>query len=289
MRKWLLGLLLTCSLTVFGSTKQTDVIYGKDNRKDVYETTSALHVELARSTAGMIPHGAIRQVSGNTLIVSGATLQARGVCSKEKFSNQISAANCSGFLIAEDLLATAGHCIRSTNDCAAYSWVFDYAVMKPEQKDMLVPVTSAYRCKEVVKTVLDGSTMNDYAVVRLDRKVTGRNPLKIRTSGRPQVGDPLVVIGHPTGLPTKVADGANVRQLRGTHFVANLDTYGGNSGSAVFNAQTGVVEGILVRGETDYVRDPSGCMVSNLCADDGCRGEDVTYSNELGELLNALR
>ncbi|WP_420540401.1 S46 family peptidase (plasmid) [Paenibacillus polymyxa] len=32
-------------------------------------------------------------------------------------------------------------------------------------------------------------------------------------------------------------------------FVANLDTYGGNSGSPVFNSDTHEVEGILVRGE----------------------------------------
>ena len=59
------------------------------------------------------------------------------------------------------------------------------------------------------------------------------------------------------------------------YFVANLDTYGGNSGSAVFNAKTGVIEGILVRGENDYVY-KGNCRVSNVCASDGCRGEDVT-------------
>jgi hypothetical protein len=58
-------------------------------------------------------------------------------------------------------------------------------------------------------------------------------------------------------------------------FVANLDTYGGNSGSAVFNAATGLVEGILVRGEQDYVQ-KGDCRVSNVCPADGCRGEDVT-------------
>ncbi|MEK7233144.1 MAG: S46 family peptidase [Elusimicrobiota bacterium] len=33
-------------------------------------------------------------------------------------------------------------------------------------------------------------------------------------------------------------------------FVANLDTYGGNSGSAVFNVETNLVEGILLRSES---------------------------------------
>ena len=57
--------------------------------------------------------------------------------------------------------------------------------------------------------------------------------------------------------------------------VANLDTYGGNSGSAVFNATDGKIEGVLVRGEMDYVF-KNGCRISNVCATDACRGEDVT-------------
>ncbi len=65
----------------------------------------------------------------------------------------------------------------------------------------------------------------------------------------------LYVIGHPSGLPTKVADGAQVCTQKGTHFSANLDTYGGNSGSAVFNAKTNEVVGILVRGANDYTYD----------------------------------
>ena len=67
--------------------------------------------------------------------------------------------------------------------------------------------------------------------------------------------------------------------MHGKYFSANLDTYGGNSGSAVFNANTGVVEGILVRGATDYVSDPSqgGCRVSNILGKHAGKGEDVTY------------
>jgi hypothetical protein len=47
----------------------------------------------------------------------------------------------------------------------------------------------------------------------------------------------------------------------------------------VFNTTTGLIEGILVRGETDYTYRTGGgqfCRISNRCANDGCRGEDVT-------------
>ncbi len=48
--------------------------------------------------------------------------------------------------------------------------------------------------------------------------------------------------------------------------ICNLDTYGGNSGSAVFNKDGTIVEGILVRGARDYnINHENGttCFASN--------------------------
>jgi Peptidase S46 len=64
---------------------------------------------------------------------------------------------------------------------------------------------------------------------------------------------------------------------RRAFFVANLDTYGGNSGSPVVDQHTHVVEGILVNGEDDFVQ-YDGCNVSVVCPDAGCQGEAVTRS-----------
>ena len=52
----------------------------------------------------------------------------------------------------------------------------------------------------------------------------------------------------------------------------------------VFNGVRGDVEWILVRGAQDYTwRD--GCRVANVCADDGCRGEDVTRVSAVTDLV----
>jgi hypothetical protein len=126
----------------------------------------------------------------------------------------------------------------------------------------------------------------DHALIQLDRVVKGRTPLKYRSEGTAAVGDELVVIGHPMGLPTKIADGAKIRSNNHPHyFVATLDTFGGNSGSAVFNTATGIVEGILVRGETDYKfnRDKM-CSEIFVCAEDECRGEDVSRITSIIEV-----
>ena len=80
-------------------------------------------------------------------------------------------------------------------------------------------------------------------------------------------------------MPLKIANNAAVRSNSPNldWFVANTDTFVGNSGSGVFDASTKELVGILVRGATDYVPDGT-CNRVNVCPSDGCRGEDVIYS-----------
>jgi V8-like Glu-specific endopeptidase len=259
------------------------VIYGDDNRKDVFEANSSF-VELSKSTAAMIAGSKI-SVANGVATINGESLESRGICADERFAQQMTAANCSGFLVSDNVLVTAGHCIKSEADCASYKWVFDYKMDAAKQDKMQVEASDVFSCTRIISRTLDQMSKDDYAVIQLDRKV-GRRPLTFRRSGRISVGDEVVVIGHPSGLPTKIADGANVRSHAAKFFVANLDTYGGNSGSAVFNVRTGEVEGILVRGENDYVQSERGCMISNFCPATGCRGEDVTYITNIKALQN---
>ena len=65
--------------------------------------------------------------------------------------------------------------------------------------------------------------------------------------------DKLYVIGHPNGLPLKIADHAVVNSdVAESTFQATLDTFHGNSGSPVFNATTHHVVGILTGGAPDF-------------------------------------
>ncbi|MGE3608060.1 MAG: serine protease [Bacteriovoracaceae bacterium] len=280
-------LLVSCLSYTTSSFSKVDVIYGEDNRKDVFESHDSIMVENSKSTAAMISATSLK-ATGSDLKVLGPTLKERGICEEERFSSQSVAASCSGFLVSENILVTAGHCIKSEIDCQSYKWVFDYKVDSSNQSEITVPASSVYSCKKILDRKLEALSKNDYAVIELDRKVRDRRPLTFRRNGKIQKGAAVVVIGHPTGLPTKIADGANVRSLASKFFVANLDTYGGNSGSAVFNAKTGDVEGILVRGDDDYVYDSKkGCQLSHRCENNACRGEDVTFITNI-DLLKKI-
>lgn len=266
---------------------QPKVIYGEDNRKDLYETKDPADKKLAASTVALFRSSDVREQDG----IAQLTTKKYRVCAKEPFSPQETGAFCSGSLVGEDLIMTAGHCI-SKSDEGKVKFVFGFGIDQAGGKTPTsVPASNVYTAAKVLSSVIDNGTGTDYALVRLDRKVEGRAPLAVDTTGDAKAGDPMTVIGHPSGLPTKVADGATVRSASPVgYYVTNLDTYGGNSGSAVFNSKTKLVEGILVRGENDFVWDSKdSCQVSYRVGDDAGRGEDVTKISRVREALEAAR
>jgi len=259
----------------FAAGSEAKVIYGDDDRLDLYQVTDAKMLKLADSTVGLFQGDAVYITGEKAMLTTESYAEGYGLCKEEPFYDQVTGAFCSGSLVAPDIIMTAGHCVKTQEDCSAMKFVFGFAVKKAGVMPASVPVGDVYGCSELIGREQVG-TGADWALVRLDRKVTGHEPLQYNTKDTLKNGDALVVIGHPAGLPTKVAGGATVRDASPKgYIVANLDTYGGNSGSAVFNAKTGIIEGILVRGENDYVY-KNGCRVSNVCPAAGCRGEDVT-------------
>ena len=264
-------------------TIQRKVVYGDDDRQDVYQVTNEALLRMSQGTCALVsPFNIDRQADGRYRL-SGTTLgAARDLCASEPFRDQPTAAFCSGFLVSQDVVATAGHCVPA-DGCDGTAFVFDYKMIDSTTAKMVIEQDNVYFCEEVVGHRLSGGV--DYALVRLDRPVTGRQPVEIRRSGRVPDRTPLVMVGHPSGLPQKIAGGARVRDnSASSHFVANTDSYGGNSGSPIFNELTNEVEGILVRGVADYV--PEGnCYVSNHCSDAGCDGEDATRTTHFAELL----
>jgi len=264
----------------------TQVIYGTDTRVDLYQVKDAKQLALADSTVALFQGGDVTLQDSNANLATRQFGETYGLCKEEPFYEQGVGAFCSGSLVAPDVIMTAGHCVPSADECATIKFVFGFDVKKEGAMPTSVPAAEVYGCKELIGRE-QNNTGADWALVRLDRKVANHAPLKLNLGGTIANGAPVMVIGHPAGLPTKISGGAHVRDnSKDGFFVANLDTYGGNSGSAVFNEDTGLVEGVLVRGEQDFVQ-KGDCRVSNVCPVDGCRGEDVTKIANVADKIPA--
>lgn len=268
---------------------EAKVIYGNDDRIDVYAETIPARVTLAASTVALISNSDLTDNGNGTYTITLYSYTVGGLppCAGEPFATQPTVAFCTGFMVGDDLIATAGHCVFDEADLATFSFVFGFDMLNASTPAATVSDSQVYSGVDLLSHDPGGAT--DHALVRVDRDITapGAAPLAVRTSGIIGNNDLVGVIGHPSGLPKKIAFGASTTVRNNTpaeYFIANLDTYGGNSGSPVFNQTTGLVEGILVRGAPDFDF-PGGCFESNMLAD-AQGAEDSTRISVIVPFLN---
>ena len=283
--------------------EQYPVQYGQDSRTELFQHPDSKLKEMADSVAIFV-HSSQVNISGDEATLEGYTLNqmsemgwlVRGtnapMCSGELFTSQPAPGFCTGFLVGEDTLVTAGHCLQKT-PCADTNVVFGFQM---DSADSLASLTTkhVFRCTKVIAQVLpdQNNRFLDYAIIKLDRP-TGRAGLDYAIEDHLEAQNNVAVLGHPSGLPMKVASDAFVMSNNPSDpfFVTNLDTFGSNSGSPVINTDTYQVEGILVRGMTDYVfSDDQSCIRVNRCPESGdtnCSGENATKMAVLADLIPA--
>lgn len=267
------------------------VIYGEDNRVEVRSYPDRYIRHLARSVVAQVEKNQlVPHLWNNFFQIKGTPLSQKiKICPEERFAKELSFARCSGVLVKEDTIVSAGHCMRGLNDCQKYKWVFDVTSSRiAVHNSFYVHKSNVYSCKEVIRAIsIQGGP--DYSIIKLDRPVHGIAPLEYRQQGKIADDAGLVLIGYPNGVPSKIAGDAVVRNNENPiYFVANVDSYGGNSGAPVLDAQSGLLEGILVRGERDYLFDQKRqCLYSNRCDKSGCRGEDVIRMSAMKELIDS--
>lgn len=231
------------------SSGENAIIYGEDNRVEPYEYHDQAWAEHALSaTVALIKKSRIDDSNPNDIKVTNSLLYDKyNFCADEAFASQNSVASCTGTLIAPDLVLTAGHCLgddlgEEQQVCEGYSFVFGFS-WKPSGQLRTISQDDVYDCQEVLVVKNPGLSVDrellDYAVIQLDREVTqDKNVSPVFLERRTlKTSSPLVVAGHPYGIPIKLADGA--KSFRNGEpdlisFDSNLDTFGGNSGSGVY-------------------------------------------------------
>ena len=283
---------LVLSSQVYASV---NVIYGEDNRRDIFKETNPKLLEISNSVAGMVHRKDINPLlntSARRFFKEQPSMKL--MCEEEKFINQRVLPRCTGFLVDSNKILTSSLCITNSRDCQEFQWVFDFKMENDEVlSNEFLRQRNVYSCSRIME--LDYKIGMDYVLVELDRSVFDRLPLELSTESiNPK--EELVSIGHPSGLPLKIIDDGFVKKMMDDIYYVNLDSYKGNSGAPVIEKNSGKVIGMISSGKADFFFDPnSNCFRSNKCNHEGedcsveskVEMEKVISSNALAKAISS--
>lgn len=314
----------TCPLRA-AQLSGNEVAFHKVGVRDLPSEPTACVAHTAAATAAIVPASAVLELDGAAYLTThrglGLALQDSslpGACTVDAHPCPIDQqgepdvqallrtwypqpvwAGCTGVLLDQGLLLTAGHCADVGLD--AYVVFADLAKVEPATGCQQVG-PQLFGCDTAGATPLTAARITTASgVLGADIAFWQVAPLPGVTLPEPigldrlapqlpaQVaGTPVYSIGYPLGLPAKLArDG----ELRGAHdglVDVSLDAFVGSSGTPVYGCDDNKLLGLLVQGEPDFAC-VGGCAIFEDYRDDTWqRAEELVGVTTLRAALGGL-
>lgn len=191
------------------------------------------------------------------------------LCPGEAFTGQPVLGSGTAFLIGKDRMITAGHVFNGKLKDYAVIFGFELANQSGGIQSIIAADSVYFPTR-----IINHSDELDLTAFLLDREIASP-PLRAGTDNELVDGAGIYMIGHPYGLPKKVAANAAIEDNTGTdYFYTSLDAFQGNSGSPVFSVATHKLIGVLVGGQADF-QWQGNCFQSVVCKIPYCNGEKV--------------
>lgn len=275
---------------------QSKAIFERNDLSLEFKNKEELLNQYASSVGAMVSHQLIGYeydesgVSKEGLKIQTQSVeQQMNICPGSAMGQDPYLARCSGFLVAGNQVLTAGHCFKDQKInkeyyCRNFGWLFGH-----QNNNQSFRKSDLYSCKKVI-VKYDESKNIDYAIVTLNEFVTGAIPLPLDSDGDFSQNTNVAMLSFPLGGRLRSSGLAALKVKSFNNLLeSNLDSLPGSSGAPVIDLETGLVIGIHMAGEAQYMTKQSGetCQRLRVCqAEEDCTHATAFQISEIDELLN---
>jgi V8-like Glu-specific endopeptidase len=273
------------------------IIYGTNNIVDLPTTEDRDLQELSTSVAAMVSSKRLfvnryNDDKKDEYLFHGDSLAHSYRMCDEDLNSQHAGAKCSSFLVGEDIMVTAAHCLIDVGDkkkspeevCKSHNFIFDFNDSKFQSDNhhgAIVKKKDVYSCAKVIEYKNDNE--HDYAVIKLDRIVEGRSPVKLLNPSEMTYGSAISTLGFPQGLTLRASTDGKFYELSKNRnwLLTQVDSFSGNSGGPIIDELTNMVVGIHTHGLNDaliYDSERSCYTYSSRCSDPTTCGTGYAFN-----------
>ncbi|WP_044882502.1 serine protease [Neochlamydia sp. EPS4] len=221
----------------------------------------------ALSVGCMMPENCLNQIEDDYILNENIPTFAERVNSSmhqvslplvgnEDFHQDPAAGLSTAFLVGPDMVLTAGQAVSDRHykvknlELLNRMWiVFGFKKEETNTCRKAFPKKDVYKLSNVVSLKCD--KLSNWALLKLDRPVEGRDPLPIDFSPV-SAGTEVYMLGYPFGTSLKLARNAQIQLVEAVILEANINGFSGNAGSPIFNGSTHKVIGLHIGGLRDH-------------------------------------